>query len=549
MAGQSEPMTVAGDEDLDIDDGAPIVLAISGITLRFGSLLANDDISLTLARGEVLALLGENGAGKSTLVSILFGHYVADAGSIRVFDRLLPPGDTARALAAGIGMIHQHFTLAENLTVLDNVMLGMTSLWRLGSGRGAVRRKLEATMAACGLQVDPDARVAELSVGERQRVEILKALVRDVRILVLDEPTAVLTPQEASSLFETLARFAELGLSLIFITHKLDEVMRVADRVAVLKRGRKVYEAAIGNTSAQTLARAMVGDAFVDLGAQQREAVEPGAPVLTMVGLGVTAPAGAGAARPALAGVDLTVHEGEIVAIAGVAGNGQQTLADVLAGELAADEGRVTVAGEALPASPRAWLNAGVARIPVDRLHAAVVGDLSVAENAVLPDLPRWLLDRPGMQRRARRIVDTYDVRLRSIDQPIRGLSGGNIQRFVVGRELRAAPRLIIACQPTWGLDIGAVAFVHRQLLAARARGAAVLLMSEDLEEVFSLADRIAVIHAGKLGPAQPAAAWSPESIGLAMAGSAVCSSAGTAGAFTAGSAEAAAGGSVVPEC
>lgn len=493
-------------------------LAIEGVTVRFGSLLANDDISLTLDRGEVLGLLGENGAGKSTLVSVLFGHYLPDAGSVTVFGERLAPGDTARALEAGIGMIHQHFTLAENLTVLDNILLGTESVWRPTSGRRAARRRLDEAMAAFGLRVDPDARVDSLSVGERQRVEILKALVREVRILVLDEPTAVLTPQEAASLFATLARFTAGGLSLIFITHKLDEVMQIADRVAVLKRGRKVYEAAVAETSREVLARAMIGEAARSpepAQHQSRQSRQPGRPVLELAGVDVN-----DAGRLALAGVDLAVLSGEIVAVAGVAGNGQQALASLLAGEIGAVSGRVTVNGDDLPARPRAWIDAGVARIPVDRLEAAVVGDASVAENAVLSWLPHWLVDKGAMRRQARRIVEAYDVRLRSIDQPIRSLSGGNIQRFVVGRELERQPRLVIACQPTWGLDIGAVAFVHQQLRDARDRGAAILLISEDLDEVFALADRTAVIQGGRLGPAQPTASWTPESIGLAMAGS-----------------------------
>ena len=500
--------------------GAPTVLALSGISLRFGSLLANDDISLTLAEGEVLALLGENGAGKSTLVSILFGHYVADAGTVEVFGRLLPPGDTARALAAGIGMIHQHFTLAENLTVLDNVMLGMRSLWQPRSGGTALRRRLETVMNDFGLRVDPAARVADLSIGERQRVEILKALIREARILVLDEPTAVLTPQEARTLFETLARFTARGLSLIFISHKLDEVMRVADRVAVLKQGRKVYEAAIAETSKQQLAQAMVGDglAMHQPSGGGAAASRIGPPVLELADVTVGRGRG-GDRRLLLDGIDLVVHGGEIVAIAGVSGNGQQALADLLAGERAAETGAVTVAGRALAARPRDWITAGVGRIPADRLHAGVVGDASVAENAIVSRLPRWLVDRRAMRAGAQAIVDGYDVRLRSLTQPIRLLSGGNIQKFIVGRELSCEPRLVVACQPTWGLDIGAVAFVHERLRAARARGAAILLISEDLEEIFALADRTAVIHGGHLGPARPTAEWTAESIGLAMAG------------------------------
>jgi simple sugar transport system ATP-binding protein len=427
-------------------------------------------------------------------------------------------------------MIHQHFTLAENLTVLDNVMLGMRSLWDPRSGRAAIRRRLETVMSEFGLRVDPAARLADLSIGERQRVEILKALIREARILVLDEPTAVLTPQEARTLFETLARLTARGLSLIFISHKLEEVMRVADRVAVLKQGRKVYEAEIAQTSRQQLAQAMVGEALATLQPRADGAAmsRVGAPVLTLADVTVSRSRSRsrsrgrsrrGERRLLLDRIDLVVHGGEIVAIAGVSGNGQQALADLLAGERATARGSLTVAGRALAARPRDWIRAGVARIPVDRLHAGVIGDASVAENAIVSRLPRWFVDRRAMHAGAQEIVDRYDVRLRSLSQPIRLLSGGNIQKFIVGRELSAEPRLIVACQPTWGLDIGAVAFVHERLRVARDRGAAVLLISEDLEEIFALADRTAVIHGGHLGPARPTDEWTAEAIGLAMAG------------------------------
>ena len=506
--------------------GAP-VLRLQAITKRFGSLVANDAVSLDLHRGEVLALLGENGAGKSTLVSILFGHYVADAGRIEAFGRTLPPGDTRAALAAGIGMVHQHFTLADNLSVLDNVMLGTEPLWQPFSRRAAARAKLVDTAQRFGLQVNPDALVVDLSVGERQRVEILKALVRGAKVLILDEPTAVLTPPEVVTLFDTLQQLIAQGLGVIFISHKLDEVLRVSHRVAVLRGGQLVATVAAKDASKASLAALMVGREVAPATRTPRAA---GAVVCALRGVGV---AGAGhGAR--LDNVDLDLRAGEIVAIAGVAGNGQQALAELLFGMHAPDAGTLTLSGAALPAKPQAWVRAGVARIPEDRHAVGVVGELPVWENAVLeryatPTFARaGVMKRAAAQAHARTVIERFDVRgtqSAGLATPTRALSGGNMQKLILGRALlgdpraAAVPRLIVADQPTWGLDIGAVAYVHQQLLDACAQGAAVLLISEDLDEIFAIADRIAVIHAGRLTAAQPVADWTLAAIGLAMAG------------------------------
>ena len=503
-----------------------LVLELSHITKRFGSLVANNDVSLKLHAGEVLALLGENGAGKSTLVSILFGHYIADSGTITAFGKALPPGDPKAALAAGIGMVHQHFTLADNLSVLDNVMMGSESLWQPFTRNGEARQKLLAVGQRFGLDVDPQARIGSLSVGERQRVEILKALYRGARILILDEPTAVLTPQESEALFEVLAQMVAQGLSIIFISHKLGEVLRVSDRVAVLRGGKLVAEAVAACTTQEQLAQWMVGHAIQV--PQRRPASTVGSAVCVLTDVRTAA------GRDRLGGASLTLHSGEIVAIAGVSGNGQVALAELLSGTQAATGGSVEFLGRPMPSNPALLVEQGVARIPEDRHAVGVVGDLPVWENAVSerlrsPSFSRFSWVRRGAARSyAEKVINAFDVRGAGASAPARALSGGNMQKLILGRALlhpdntpekTITPKLIVAHQPTWGLDIGAVAYVQSQLIAARDAGAAVLLISDDLDEVLTMGDRVAVMHAGKLSEARPALHWSREAIGLAMAG------------------------------
>ncbi len=512
------------------------VLTLSHITKRFGTLVANDDVSLQLHAGEVLALLGENGAGKSTLVSILFGHYVADAGQITVFGRQLTPGDPKAALAAGIGMVHQHFTLADNLSVLDNVMMGAEPLWQPFARKHAARARLDEVARRFGLQVDPDASIGNLSVGERQRVEILKALYRGARILILDEPTAVLTPQEGEDLFAVLGQMVEQGLSIIFISHKLGEVLRVSNRIAVLRGGKLVAQADAASTSQEELAKWMVGHAIS--AAQARPSRSVGALVCE---LDAACTAGA---RERLDGVTLQLHAGEIVAIAGVSGNGQSALAELLSGTRKLLRGSARLLGQPLAAHPARLVELGVARIPEDRHAVGVVGDLPVWENAVSERLRSaafsrwsWVLRRKA-HAHAQRVIRQFDVRGGGEAIPARALSGGNMQKLILGRALLhpddapehpITPRLIVAHQPSWGLDIGAVAYVQDQLVAARDAGAAVLLISDDLDEVLTMGDRVAVMHAGRLSAARPASAWTREAIGLAMSGIAPGESEGAA--------------------
>jgi simple sugar transport system ATP-binding protein len=494
------------------------VLELDAISKRFGPLVANDAVTLSLREGEVLALLGENGAGKTTLMNILFGHYTADAGEVRVMGRALPPGRPRAAIEAGVGMVHQHFTLAGNLSVLDNVAIGSESLLRLRSRRADARQRLLAIADRFGLPVDPEARVADLSVGERQRVEILKALYRDARILILDEPTAVLARPEAERLFQTLRGMTGQGLSIIFISHKLHEVMAASDRVAVLRGGRLVAERATRGTTPSELAELMVGRR---VSRPRRAARAPGTAVVTADRVTVV---DKGETR--LDAVSFEVREGEILGIVGVSGNGQATLGRLVSGLARPTSGILSFDGRDMARlPPRALVRAGVGRIPEDRQADGAIGELAVWENAVLERSRDPAFARRGFVRRsaarafAQDLIGRFDIRGASPDTRTRLLSGGNMQKLILGRVLAHGPRFLLANQPTRGLDEGAIAAVHAKLLEAREQGAAILLISEELDEAVGLADRLQAIVRGRLSDPVAAEEADPRRLGLMMAG------------------------------
>jgi general nucleoside transport system ATP-binding protein len=501
----------------------PTAVELRGITKRFPGVVANDDVHFEASEGEVHALLGENGAGKSTLSNILTGLYRPDEGEILLGGKPVTFHSPRDALDAGICMVHQHFRLVPPFTVAENVILGD----HRGEGRKLVvnPRRIERRVAELGeryrIAVDPRARIWQLSLGEQQRVEILKALYREARVLILDEPTAVLTPQEAGSLFETLRVMADEGRTIIFISHKLHEVKAVSDRVTVLRGGRNVETVATGDATPRSLAALMVGR-DVALAERLPRAGEVGDPVLETGDLWAAGDRGSETLR----GVSLTVRAGEVVAIAGVAGNGQRELAETVTGMRPPTRGTITVSGKLLRGGdPREAIRAGVAHVPEDRLHTGVAPSLSIASNVVLKSYRgREVVKGPLLRLRtirehAAHLIKRYDVRGGGPDLPARRLSGGNLQKVVLAREFEGKPRVLVIASPTRGLDVAAIETVHRYLRDAASNGVGVLLISEDLDEILALADRIAVIYEGAIVGEVEAASATVEEIGLLMAG------------------------------
>ena len=496
---------------------APLV-SLRGITKRFGAVTACDAVSLDIFAGDILGLLGENGAGKTTLVNILFGSYAADEGGIAVDGRPVSIRSSADALALGIGMVHQHFHLVPRHTVLENLLVG-----RAGPSGQLTRRKVIDALEALGrdfhLALDPAVEVGRLSIGEQQRVEIAKALVRGARVLILDEPTATLTPREAQGLFRALKAMTEKGIGVIFISHKLGEVLELTNRIAVMRHGRLVDERENdGTLSKSDLARLMCGR---ELDPPKKPAIVPGPALLTLDRVSTANHGGSG-----LKDVSLSIRAGEIVGIAGVSGNGQRALADVIAGVLKPAAGTIVI-GDAVvrDPTPRRMQALKVGRVPEDRMVTGMISALSLAESMALPWIAAAPFSRGGILRRgeirrfAESQIQAFDIRTSGPEARTGTLSGGNLQKALLARELVMAPKLLVAAQPTRGIDIGATEFVHRQLLDLRAKGGGVLLISEDLEELFALSDRIAIMYNGRLMAELPIAEASVERVGLLMAG------------------------------
>ncbi len=493
------------------------LVEMRGIVKVFPGVVANAGVDLAIAPGEVLAVLGENGAGKTTLMNVLAGLYRPDAGTVLIDGSpvvLRSPGD---ALARGIGMVHQHVRLVGAFSVTENLLLGWRKAGMLLDVR-AHAAQVRRLAADYGLAVDPHARTDTLTLGERQRVEILRMLHRAVRVLILDEPTAVLTPQEAAGLLAACRRIAAQGRAVVFISHKLDEVLQVADRIVVLRAGCVAGTTTPAQTTPRVLAQLMVGQ---EVEATSRPTAAPGPVVLALDGVSLEGPGGRG-----LQDLTLEVRAGELVGVAGVAGNGQRELAEVLAGLRVPRAGRIVWEGRDITRlGPRARWALGLAYVPEDRLGEGLVGAFTVAENAVLrdydgPPIARGLrVHWPAVRARASALVRRFAIRTPSIDTPAWHLSGGHQQRLLVGREVAATPRVLVAMYPTRGLDVQAAAAVHRILLDLRAAGAGVVLISESLDELFALADRIVVMHRGRLVGERRAATATREEIGLLMAG------------------------------
>ena len=496
------------------------MLEIDGITKTFGSLTANDRISFSVERGTVHALLGENGAGKSTLMNVLYGLYRPDAGRIVLRGRPVTFHSPRDAIRAGIGMIHQHFMLVPPLSVSENIVLGYDPLTRLWLNLRRVEKDVHGLSTAYGLDVDPRAPVWQLPVGQQQRVEILKALYRKADLLILDEPTSVLTPAETDALFIIIRRLRADGHTVIFISHKLDEVMAISDMITVLRGGHVVETVARADTSPAALARAMVGRDVAFRVGHAREG--PGEPVLRVEGLAALNDRG----LPALRGVSFVLHRGEILGIAGVDGNGQSELAECICGLRPPTAGRVLLGKRDISGlSPRAIIAAGIGFIPGDRQRTGLVLDFDIGQNLILkrhdrpPFSRRGVMNFVAVERHAVDLVKQFDVRAPSVRSRVRTLSGGNQQKVVLAREVSEGPAVLVAMQPTRGLDVGATEYVQRSLLAQRERGAAILYVSTELEEVLGLSDRIAVLAHGEIVDIVDAATATRHQLGMLMTG------------------------------
>jgi simple sugar transport system ATP-binding protein len=495
-------------------------MEMRSVVKRFPGVLANDHIDFDIRAGEVHALLGENGAGKSTLMKILYGLYQPDSGEIRLNDEAVTIQSPSAAIQRGIGMIHQHFMLVPTLTVAENVALGLSSSRGILTDLDRVSERIRELSKIYGLQVETDAYVWQLSVGQQQRVEIIKALYRGAALLILDEPTAVLTPQEVDELFITLRQMSADGHALIFISHKLHEVIAISNRVTVLRDGKVVESLPTPSTTKEKLAQKMVGREMAARPA--REAGEPGKERLRLVGLRAMSDRG----TEALDGVDLVIRAGEILGLAGVSGNGQRELAQVVAGLRSLIGGHVYLDEEDISgAPPSRIMELGLSYIPEERMKEGVIREFNVAENVILrennkpPYARAGFLNRRAISQRSAALVRDFNVKTPSLDTTSKSLSGGNIQKLILARELSRNPSVVIAAQPTRGLDIGATEYVHSVLMEQRKKGAATLLISEDLDEILALSDRIAVIYEGRIMGELAGAEATPERLGLLMAG------------------------------
>ncbi len=502
------------------DSSRPVVLEARGLTKRFPGVLANDHINLQLRKGQVLGLLGENGAGKSTLMNLIYGLYAPDEGEILVNGQVAHIQDPNDAIALGIGMVHQHFQLVPVLTVTENVMLGNEAVRGPFLDRRAAQKRILEISQQYGLEVDPDALVQDLPVGVQQRVEIIKALYRKADILILDEPSAVLTPQETEGLFDIMRSLLARGVSIIFISHKLKEVLEICDEIVVLRQGRVVGSADPKTSTEESLAAMMVGREVI----LQVEKGPPhlGEPVITLHDLWVRDDRD----LPALKGVSLEVRGGEILGVAGVQGNGQTELVEAITGLRKVESGQIVIQyRDVTNARPRRVTESGVSHVPEDRQKNGMVATFPIKDNLVLqtyyigPFSIGILANERAKEENAHRLVKQYDVRTPSIFVNMSTLSGGNQQKAIVAREFSRQSRLLIAAQPTRGLDVGSIEFIHKQIVAMRDAGIAVLLVSTELDEIFSLSDRIAVMYAGRIIDIVPAGEATRESIGLLMAG------------------------------